>query len=580
MTISKRIKIFATLLIALTISQALASGYLEYLGSKNNEEGRALFKQMRNHMTGDMMHDAISGTVYEALYGASIGDAKQIAAAKKNLDEYNANFHRVIDDNIAASDDPGMDKMLSVVNQDIQNYTDAAGKIISLAATNQEAARAKLPEFNAKFEKLEASMEAISNAIENLLAEQQKQSESASTVVAIIFALLSLCVVAFIVTSLKTYVVNRINLLSTGLSRMAEGDYKSELEVNGGADEIGIMAHAAQVFRATALAKEKADKEQHMVVAELASGLEKLAEGDLTHEVDAEFSANYMALKTNYNNAVTSLRALLVKVNEAAHSVSVGAAEIHSASDDLARRNERQAASLEEAASSMGEVTSSVKDTAQSASDVERTINAAHDEVSTGGAIVRQAVDAMASIEESSREITQIISVIDGIAFQTNLLALNAGVEAARAGDAGKGFAVVANEVRALAQRSADAAKSITDLINASTAQVSNGVHLVGETGKLLETIVERVSEVNRHITDIASVSQNQAANLQQVNSGVTEMDKMTQQNAAMVEESTAAAYTLKSQAESLMSLVGQFRVNKDAGTSRYGSGQITRFAA
>lgn len=200
-----------------------------------------------------------------------------------------------------------------------------------------------------------------------------------------------------------------------------------------------------------------------------------------------------------------------------------------------------------------------VKETATSAAQVTTAITDAHREASEGGRVVEQAVDAMGAIERSAQEITQIINVIDGIAFQTNLLALNAGVEAARAGDAGKGFAVVANEVRALAQRSAEAAKDIKALIMTSGQQVEQGVNLVGETGSMLNRIVVRVGEISALISSISESTEIQAAGLQQVNSAVGDMDKVTQQNAAMVEESTAAARSLASEADELANLVARF---------------------
>lgn len=251
--------------------------------------------------------------------------------------------------------------------------------------------------------------------------------------------------------------------------------------------------------------------------------------------------------------------------------MKTGANEVRSASDDLSQRTEQQAAGTEETAAAMDEITTGVRATAGGANRANAIVAAARKDTEQSGEVVRRAVDAMGAIERSSSEISEIIGVIDGIAFQTNLLALNAGVEAARAGDAGKGFAVVASEVRALAQRSADAAKDVKDRIQASTTQVGMGVDLVSETGRSLETICLRIVEISTLVSDIAASAEQQATGLQQVNTAVAHMDGTTQQNAAMVEQATAAARHLAAEAEVLAQEVAQFRLEHDAG--RHGGG-------
>jgi methyl-accepting chemotaxis protein len=282
----------------------------------------------------------------------------------------------------------------------------------------------------------------------------------------------------------------------------------------------------------------------------------------------AGLPADYAQVEKDFNAAIAALRETLATVTSSVQVISTGSSEIRAGSDDLSRRTEQQAASLEETATAMSQVTAMVQDTARSAREVNTTIAQTHEEASHGGAVVEQAVSAMSAIEKSSGEISQIISVIDGIAFQTNLLALNAGVEAARAGDAGKGFAVVANEVRALAQRSADAARDIKLLITTSTEQVGVGVNLVGETGTMLTRIVGRVGEVSDIITRIAASAEKQSASLVQVNSAVSEMDRMTQQNAAMVEQSTAASRSLAGEANELASMVARFTLGQSGAGS------------
>jgi methyl-accepting chemotaxis protein len=259
----------------------------------------------------------------------------------------------------------------------------------------------------------------------------------------------------------------------------------------------------------------------------------------------------------------------LAQVAAAAKQISLGSSEISIAADDLAERTERQVSSLAESASRLSEITTGVRGTAEGAAHVTETVRSASSDVAEGGEVVQRAVSAMSDIQRSSGEIANIITVMDGISFQTNLLALNAGVEAARAGDAGKGFAVVAAEVRALAQRSADAAKEIKDLINASSEQVRGGVSLIGETGHVLDRMVARMVEVSDLVAEISGSSLSQSTGLQQANSGISEMDMMTQQNAAMVEQSTAASRNLAAEAANLAELVSHFKLEDQAAPVR-----------
>lgn len=363
---------------------------------------------------------------------------------------------------------------------------------------------------------------------------------------------------------LQRSVLSPLARTSNVMREMAAGNLDVGETTDHKDNEMGTMTRAIEVFRGASRAQRDNAAKQERVVSHLSGALNELASGNLTVRIDQTMDPEYEALRTAFNESVTNLADMLEQVRGSASSVTTGANEIRAASDDLALRNEQQAASLEETAAAMSQVTDLVKQSADNAAEAQASMTEAHKQATDGGDVVKKAVVAMASIEKSSQEITQIIDVIDGIAFQTNLLALNAGVEAARAGDAGKGFAVVANEVRALAQRSADAARDIKELITASTQQVGDGVSLVGETGTLLEAIVERVGTVSEQVSGIAEMAANQASSLQQVNSSVGDMDRMTQQNAAMVEESTAAARSLADEAAELDRLVEQFRVTND----------------
>ncbi len=353
------------------------------------------------------------------------------------------------------------------------------------------------------------------------------------------------------------------------MNKMTSGNYDVVIEGKEREDEIGEMARSVEVFRVAAKERQADEAAQQIVVAELATGLKAIADGNLTHRITVTFAEKYDALRVDFNEALEELNSVVGRVSHSATSVNTGSTEISTAAEDLARRTEQQAASLEETAAAMNEVTQSVRSASESARTANQAVGQALDEATNGGKVVGEAVTAMGDIEKSAQEISQIINVIDGIAFQTNLLALNAGVEAARAGDAGKGFAVVANEVRALAQRSADAAKDIKQLITQSNVQVDKGVSLVGKTGEMLGRIGEQVEQISSLVSGISAAAESQAASLQQINIAVGDMDKMTQQNAAMVEESTAASRSLANEASELAELVARFRTTMTTEATR-----------
>jgi methyl-accepting chemotaxis protein len=372
------------------------------------------------------------------------------------------------------------------------------------------------------------------------------------------------------------------------MSRMAGGDLGVTVPDRERRDEIGSMARAVQVFKdngveqiafeaQTKLAvereaavqlsrtaeREAAAAQQVQVLQGLADGLERLAAGDLLFRLKKPFAGEYEKLRGDFNNAIEKLQNTVQSISANAQAVRAGATEITQASDDLSRRTEQQAASLEQTAAALDQITATVRKTAQGATEAHEVVNTAKADAERSGKVVNDTVTAMSGIEGSSNQISNIIGVIDEIAFQTNLLALNAGIEAARAGDAGRGFAVVATEVRALAQRSADAAKEIKALISASRSQVESGVNLVGETGRSLTRIIDHVNRLALLVSDIASAAQEQASGMAEVNIAVNQMDQVTQQNAAMVEQSTAASHALASESEELARLVAQFRVGE-----------------
>ena len=296
-------------------------------------------------------------------------------------------------------------------------------------------------------------------------------------------------------------------------------------------------------------------------ISELAAALRSLSEGDLTKTLERPFVPSMEQLRRDFNATIEKLSETLTTVGHNASAIAAGSRELGDSAEAFSRRTEQQAASVEETAAALEEITTTVADSSQRAEEAGRLVAETKRGAEQSGTVVRNAVAAMDQIEKSSREITNIIGVIDDIAFQTNLLALNAGVEAARAGEAGKGFAVVAQEVRELAQRSASAAKEIKALITASSEHVRNGVGLVGQTGKALEEIVTQVGDINTNVAAIVKASKEQTIGLREINSAINSLDQTTQQNAAMVEESTAASLRLANEADALHMLLAQFRL-------------------
>jgi len=377
--------------------------------------------------------------------------------------------------------------------------------------------------------------------------------------------------------------------LTGTMSRLADGELDASIGGTGRRDEIGAMARAVQIFKDNAVRtlqleqdadqqrkasdqerRESADRDRARADAMaqatdgLARGLEKLASGDLSVRLVDRFADEFENLRADFNRAIEQLRSTLASVSASTSSIESGSREISQSADDLSRRTEQQAASLEQTAAALDEITVNVTNSSKRADEARTIAIQANDSASQSGDVVRSAVQAMSKIEKSSSEISNIIGVIDEIAFQTNLLALNAGVEAARAGEAGKGFAVVAQEVRELAQRSAKAAKEIKELIRASDEDVQDGVQLVSATGEALQTIQAYIVTMNTHMDAIATSAREQSVGLAEVNTAVNQMDQVTQQNAAMVEEANAAGATLASESAKLKSLVSQFRLSEE----------------
>ncbi|MDJ1159426.1 methyl-accepting chemotaxis protein [Chelatococcus sp. SYSU_G07232] len=346
-----------------------------------------------------------------------------------------------------------------------------------------------------------------------------------------------------------------VSKVSGVVEAAARGDFNARVAVEG--IEVDLLQLVAGINEINAVVDR--------ATVEFADVLAAIARGDLTRTITTNYSGRFGELRDAINDTIQRLSVTVDTIKQTTAEVSAAASEIKTGAGDLSQRTEGQASSLEETAATTEELTASVKASAQSSRQAVDLAHGAQQVAEEGGEIVQHAIDAMGRIEQASRKISEIITVIDGIAFQTNLLALNAAVEAARAGEQGKGFAVVAAEVRTLAQRSGDAAKEITDLINSSTAEVAEGVRLVHAAGDVLAKIVEAAGKVSQTVTEISSATGEQANGIEEMSQAVAHMDEMTQQNAALAEESAAAAAMLASQIERLNELVAAFRTRRGA---------------
>ena len=592
---AKKLSLNGKLAITFTALIAIFACVSAFVYSKEEISAGAAAEQVKSHLLVNLIDDSLQAMLEQAVnlrgflllrsdstYGdvfanrermlKSIAAAKQVAADSPDLLQAIDNmqkaadiyFHQLAEPQTKARKETEMplDQIVKIGQNEtkgqLDGFREAAAKI-------KQAARAKAGD----------------------LAATQDEANGDLRLTLIVGGILVSLIAAVLAWLLSRIIVRPIVGMTAAMGRLASGEHDIDVPAVGRGDEVGSMADAVLVFKQAAIEKlrlagetdrmrDDAERQRQMgdeqkareegeirfAMETLASGLSALAAGNVAARLDRTFAPQFDSVRADFNNAVEKLEAALQSVGTNAAAINAGAGEIRSAADDLAHRTEQQAAAVEETAAALEQVTTTVRDSAKRAEDVGHLVERARLGAEKSGDVVRKAVSAMQQIEKSSGEISNIISVIDDIAFQTNLLALNAGVEAARAGDAGKGFAVVAQEVRELAQRSANAAKEIKALITTSSDQVNTGVSLVGETGKALELIVSEVQEINRHVGAIVTATREQSIGLQEINTAVNNMDQGTQKNAAMVEEQTAASHALAREAAALNELLRQFRLS------------------
>ncbi|EJC82920.1 methyl-accepting chemotaxis protein [Rhizobium leguminosarum bv. trifolii WSM2297] len=564
---------------------------------------------LRNHMQADMMHDALRSDVLASLLASNPAAGIDAAAVKADLAEHEASFREMIDANKALVSDEKTKAVLAGVERPLLTYVKSATEMVDLAGKDPSAALKALPEFMGQFSQLETAMEQAGDQITAVSDEISKHNADIKASVDIVLKALLAAAAIF---AFGLYFLTRMSVtkpilsLSTDMQRLAGGDTAIAATGIGRTDEIGTMASAVEVFRQAAIANKQLEQdaetarlqgETERVTARkqadedaaerlraatsgLAAGLKRLASGDLAFQIEEPFSPDFESLRHDFNMSIRQLDQTLGAIATAIAAIDEGTREIASGAGDLSKRTEQQAASLEETVAALDQITANVSNSSKRTDEARSEATDANRNAAKSAEVVSHAEEAMRRIEASSQQISSIIGVIDEIAFQTNLLALNAGVEAARAGEAGKGFAVVAQEVRELAQRSAQAAKEIKGHIQKSSVEVESGVKLVLDTSQVLSAISEQIARISQHMDAIAVSAREQSTGLAEVNTAVNSMDQVTQQNAAMVEQSTAASGHLAQEAATLRELVSRFKLRATASTQSAAGRRSAQWAA
>ncbi len=510
--------------------------------------------------------------------------------ANKELNE----FSKIAEKMLSELQNPTRRELAKKVLQEAEQYKASFNEVVEIINKRNGIIRGTLdvigPNLADQMEQLKLSNKALQDDLGPRATKEVNSAVWTTGVVSIIALALGAALAWLVGQAISKPVIR----MTETMLKLSGGDLTVDIPALGQSDEIGKMAKAVSTFKEAAIEKtgleRRSEEERQMtdqeraarekeketenqriqrVVTTLADGLKRLAKGDLTANIVEPFGNGLDELRVNFNESIENMRNTLVRISSGTDSINSQSQEMRSAADNLSARTEQQAASLEETSAALEQITATVGETSSNANNCAEVARNAKTDTDKSSAVVGDAILAMEGIEAASTEISNIINVIDEIAFQTNLLALNAGVEAARAGDAGKGFAVVAQEVRELAQRAANAAKDIKNLITKSGDEVANGVKLVKETGSSLSHISQQVTDINEKISNIATAASEQLLGVQEVNTAVAQMDQVTQQNAAMVEESTAVAVQMSEEVRDLAGLISEFELDATADFDR-----------
>ena len=509
LSIRNKLLLLSSLGIAFVVAVALTSVWGVATLQESSHRMRDKFSALRNALEADMMHDAVRGDVLGILRATNLNDMKQYDEAVKDLEADGTWFREALEKNEALPLGTNIKEALARVKPKLADYLASGEKIAMLAKADFASANALVPEFQQTFLKLQDEQQKLFNLLESSHNDSIKDTDTvASTANNTVLFVMLISILASLIFSilLAKQVTGSLRQALGMAARVARGHLDDRATESRSADETGQLIAAMNEMR-------------------------------------------------------RSLANIVGQVRSGAQSVYATMDQIKVGNDSLSQRTEQQAATLEETAASTEELAATVRESAQDAREANQRATHAGDAAVRGGRIAAEAVQTMAEISASAKRIAEITSVIDGIAFQTNILALNAAVEAARAGEQGRGFAVVATEVRALAQRSADAAKEIKQLISASVAKVDSGAALVAQAGQAMQEIITAIGGVTELVSRVATTTQEQGQGIEQVNQAISQLDGVAQQNAALVEESSAAAESLRDEVRALTQVVDQFKL-------------------
>ncbi|MBQ4808793.1 HAMP domain-containing protein [Phaeobacter sp. HS012] len=579
--ISGAVSVFTILVLALISVYSLWQSELEL------ERQIDVTKTVRHELKVDLLHEELHAEVlYLVLAGdhATAAEREELRARVVEVgEEIRANLELLKRDTLPPKALAQVEGMVPEVDA----FLTQGVALAELAMTDRVAAEAGLDAFEESYKALNTKLHPLSDWIEQAAIETANSARAHDMM--LLYILLGTSVLLVLISiynarKMTLNIVRPIDRMREALREVAEGDFGLKVEARMRGDDFGQIAH--DIDRVSGRVIDELEKqnalrgESEKVIDRLRQGLQRLAAGDFSDQINESFGSDYDPLRINYNETVDKLNEVMAQVVKASAAIQAQSDEIRSGAEDMSARTESQAATLEETAAALEEMTVSVSNSAKNAKAVEGAVDSARKDVENSGRVVEGAIEAMNEIERSSGQISQIIGVIDDIAFQTNLLALNAGVEAARAGEVGRGFAVVASEVRALAQRSSDAANEIKTLITASTRTVEEGVEKVDSAGKALSQVVGEVVNIATLVSGISSESGEQAQGLNEINIGVAQLDNVTQQNAAMVEESGAAILKMNSETYGLNQIVSQFILLSSDGVEGGSSSTAKRAAA